>query len=109
MRYSNQSCFREQFRLLKRQFLQEGNLSFTDVLSREAIETAQQAINGRKDRIYTPLVPPGEQGHCLALILLLSGGPGNRVIGKPSISRSKRPKRLLHSLHNLLVLLSCQR
>ncbi len=56
MRYSTQNCFREQFRLLKRQFLQEGNLPFTDVLSRETIETALQAINGWKDRIYTPLV-----------------------------------------------------
>jgi len=56
MRHSTRSRFREQFRLLKRQFLQEGSLPFTDVLSRETFETALQAVGVWKDRIYTPLV-----------------------------------------------------
>lgn len=57
MRYSNQGWFREQFGFLKRQFLQEGNLPFTNVLSESTIAPALQAIDGCwKDRVYTPLV-----------------------------------------------------
>ena len=57
MRYSNQGWFREQFGFLRRQFLQEGDLPFTNVLSEEAIVPALEAIEGPwKDRVYTPLV-----------------------------------------------------
>ena len=37
MRYSNESSFRRQFNFLRRQFLQDGELPFTDVLSRETV------------------------------------------------------------------------
>ena len=48
---------RHQFRFLKRQFLQEGKLPFSDVLSAKSIARALQAIDGCwKDRIYSPLV-----------------------------------------------------
>ena len=57
MRYSNQGWFREQFGFLRRQFLQEGDLPFTSVLSEETITPALEAIDVVwKDRIYTPLV-----------------------------------------------------
>tara|TARA_R110002096_G_scaffold46119_1_gene123213 strand:+ start:224 stop:1642 length:1419 start_codon:yes stop_codon:yes gene_type:complete len=57
MRYSNQGWFREQFGFLKRQFLQEGDLPFTDILSEDTITPALEAIDASwKDRIYTPLV-----------------------------------------------------
>ena len=57
MRHSNQGWFREQFGFLKRQFLQEGDLPFTGVLSDKTIKQALNAIDfAWKDRVYTPLV-----------------------------------------------------
>ena len=62
MRYSNDRSFRRQFEFLRRQFLQEGDLPFADVLSRDtapqaldpqALDTIEGAWN---ERIYTPLV-----------------------------------------------------
>ncbi|TWU51676.1 hypothetical protein Poly59_32710 [Rubripirellula reticaptiva] len=57
MRYSSDRSFRRQFEFLRRQFLQEGELPFADVLSRD---TAQQALDtievAWNERIYTPLV-----------------------------------------------------
>ena len=57
MRYSSDRSFRRQFEFLRRQFLQEGELQFADVLSRE---TAQQALDtievAWNERIYTPVV-----------------------------------------------------
>lgn len=53
----NEGRIRHQFRFLRRQFLQEGQLPFTDVLSAESIAPALNAIDGCwKDRIYSPLV-----------------------------------------------------
>jgi hypothetical protein len=49
--------FREQARFLRRQFLQDGDLPFTDVLSEGIISQALTAINFVwLDRIYSPLV-----------------------------------------------------
>ncbi len=57
MSYSNQGWFREQFGFLKRQFVQEGDLPFADVLSEETVAPAFEELDGSwKDRIYTPLV-----------------------------------------------------
>ena len=57
MCFSSSVRLRQQVRFLQRQFLQEGDLPFTDVLS---IETVSQALTTAevvwKDRIYTPLV-----------------------------------------------------
>ena len=57
MQYSSEGSFQRQFNFLRRQFLQDGELPFTDGLSREtlseALETIQCAWN---DRVYTPLV-----------------------------------------------------
>jgi Transposase DDE domain len=57
MRHCNQGWFRQQVQFLRRQFLQDGDLPFTNVLSASLIEQALTAINGFwKDRIYSPLV-----------------------------------------------------
>jgi hypothetical protein len=57
MRYSNQGRFRREVRFLQHQFLQDGNLPFSDVLSSELIEQAMTALQARwVDCIYTPLV-----------------------------------------------------
>lgn len=57
MAYSNQGWFRQQVRFLRRQFLQDGDLPFSDVLSEEIVEQALTTINVFwMDRIYSPLV-----------------------------------------------------
>ena len=57
MRHCNQGRLREQFGFLKRQFLQEGELSFASVLSDELMQKALARIDFEwKDRVYTPLV-----------------------------------------------------
>ena len=44
MRYSNEGLFRRQFDFLKRQYLQDGDRLFTDVLSRETVQEALDTI-----------------------------------------------------------------
>ena len=57
MRYSNQGRFQQQVRFLRRQFLQDGELPFTNVLSEEVIAQSLMTIGSSwLDRIYTPLV-----------------------------------------------------
>ncbi len=57
MRLSNPTGLRHQVRFLQRQFLQEGGLPFTDVLSTDMVTQALTAAGvAWKDRIYTPLV-----------------------------------------------------
>jgi hypothetical protein len=57
MRHSNQGRFRHQVQFLRRQFLQDGDLPFTDVLSEDLVAKALSAVGVFwKDRIYTPLV-----------------------------------------------------
>jgi hypothetical protein len=57
MLFSNHGRFREQARFLRRQFLQDGDLPFTDVLSDGIVLQALTAINVVwLDRIYSPLV-----------------------------------------------------
>lgn len=57
MQCSNQGRFRQQVRFLQRQFLQEGELPFTDVLSADTVLQALTAAGVVwKDRVYTPLV-----------------------------------------------------
>ena len=56
VRYSNRRPFREQVRFLRRQFLQDGALPFTDVLTEEVIARALTALSGWLDRIFSPLV-----------------------------------------------------
>lgn len=57
MRYSNERLFQRQFSFLRRQFLQDGELAFGDVLSHETAATALDTIEAAwNERIYTPLV-----------------------------------------------------
>ena len=51
-----ESRFREQVDFLRRQFLQDGDLPFTDVLTEEVIAQALAALSGWLDRIFSPLV-----------------------------------------------------
>ena len=56
MRHSNRGPFRAQVNLLRRQFLQDGELPFTDVLTEEVLAQALAALTGWLDRIFSPLV-----------------------------------------------------
>ena len=57
MRYANQERFRQQVQFLRRQFLQDGDLPFTNVLSEEIVSQSLAALRVFwKDRIYSPLV-----------------------------------------------------
>src|SRR3954451_14984932 len=56
MPYSNPGAFREQANFLRRQFLPDGDLPFTNVLTEEVITQALAAITGWLDRIFSPLV-----------------------------------------------------
>src|SRR6476620_7629830 len=57
MSFSIRGRFREQVRFLQRQFLQDGELPFTDALSESAVAQALKALNVVwLDRVYSPLV-----------------------------------------------------
>jgi hypothetical protein len=57
MRSYNHGRFQQQASFLRRQFLQDGDLPFTDVLSEGIVSHALTAINVVwLDRIYSPLV-----------------------------------------------------
>src|SRR5690242_4199193 len=53
---SRRDRFRQQVGGLRRQFLQDGDLPFTDVLTEEVIAQALTAVTGWLDRIFSPLV-----------------------------------------------------
>src|SRR5262249_15435367 len=57
MPYSNQGRFREQARFLRRQFLQDGGLPLSNVLSEDVVAQSLTTISACWfDRIYSPLV-----------------------------------------------------
>src|SRR6476659_52211 len=57
MSFCNQGRFRQQVRFLQRQFLQGGDLPFTDVLTERSVTQALKALNVVwLDRVYSPLV-----------------------------------------------------
>jgi hypothetical protein len=56
MHHSNRSALRQQVSLLRSQFLQDGDLPFTDILTEEVIAQALTAVTGWLDRIFSPLV-----------------------------------------------------
>jgi hypothetical protein len=57
MRHSSQGRFRQQVSFLRRQYLQDGDLPFSNVLSEDLVERALTALDVFwMDRIYSPLV-----------------------------------------------------
>ena len=56
MRHSNRAALRDQVNFLRRQFLQDGDLPFTDVLTQGVIEQALATLTRWLDRIFSPLV-----------------------------------------------------
>src|SRR6516164_371029 len=56
VRYSNSGSVREQVDFLRRQFLQDGDLPFTDVLTEDVLTQALTAVGVWLDRVFSPLV-----------------------------------------------------
>jgi hypothetical protein len=56
VRYSNSGSVREQVGFLRQQFLQDGDLPFTDVLTEDVITQALTAVGVWLDRVFSPLV-----------------------------------------------------
>src|SRR2546423_13843102 len=56
MCHCNRGAFRDQLNSLRRQFLQDGDLPFTNVLTQEVSAQALAALTGWLDRIFSPLV-----------------------------------------------------
>src|SRR5262249_31749950 len=57
MRHCNQGRFQQQVRFLRRQYLQDGELPFSNILSEEVVAQALTALRAIWiDRIYSPLV-----------------------------------------------------
>jgi hypothetical protein len=56
MCHSSQERLRQQVQFLRRQFLQDGDLPFTNILTEEVIAQALTAVTGWLDRIFSPLV-----------------------------------------------------
>ena len=57
MRYCNQGRFRQQMRFLRQQFLQDGELPFSNVLSEGIVAQALASVELRwLDRVYSPLI-----------------------------------------------------
>ena len=55
-RHCSPGRFRQQVSFLRRQFLQDSELPFTDLLTEDVIVQALTVINGWLDRIFTSLV-----------------------------------------------------
>src|SRR3954470_7431331 len=56
MRRPHPRSFRAQASTLRRQFLQDGGLPFTDVLTDQLLSQALATVGGWLDRIFSPLV-----------------------------------------------------
>src|SRR6478672_3745588 len=56
MRYSQGGAFRDQVTVLRRQFLQDGGLPFTAVLTEEVIADALAGVGRWLDRVFSPVV-----------------------------------------------------
>ena len=59
MRQSHPRSLRDQATFLRRQFLQDGELSFTNVLTEDIIAQALATLGGWLDRIFSPWSPCG--------------------------------------------------
>ncbi|VTR95808.1 Transposase, IS4 family protein OS=Rhodopirellula sallentina SM41 GN=RSSM_03401 PE=4 SV=1 [Gemmata massiliana] len=71
MRRSHLRSFRTQANTLRRQFLQDGGLPFTDVLTDQILSQALATVGGWLDRVFSPLVTLWEVwAHVLAYNLI---------------------------------------
>src|SRR4051795_1678422 len=102
MCHPHRASYREQVSLLRRQFLQDGDLPFTDVLTEDVIEQALEAIGGWLDRIFSPLVTLwvflgqvlGADHFCRAAVARLIPPPlarGRRPCSAPTRPPPRRP------------------
>jgi Transposase DDE domain len=56
MRPPNRGAFRDQVNVLRRQFLQDGGLPFTDVLTEDVVTQSLAAVGRWLDRVFSPVV-----------------------------------------------------
>src|SRR3954466_503020 len=56
VRPPNRGAFRDQVNSLRRQFLQDGGLPFTDVLTEDVVTQARAAVGRWLDRVFSPVV-----------------------------------------------------
>ena len=56
MRHPHPGSFHRQATLLRRQFLQDGGLPFTDVLTEDVIRHALATVGRWMDRVFSPVV-----------------------------------------------------
>jgi hypothetical protein len=56
MRPPNRGAFRDQVNVLRRQFLQDGGLPFTDVLTEDVVAHALATVGRWLDRVFSPVV-----------------------------------------------------
>ncbi len=56
MSFRHAASIRDQLSTLRRQFLQDGDLPFTNILTEQLITQALATITGWLDRIFSPLV-----------------------------------------------------
>ena len=56
MRHSNRGAFHDQVNFLRQQFLQDGGLPFTDVLTQEVLTQALAAVGTWLNRVFSPVV-----------------------------------------------------
>ena len=59
MRHSRPGAFRDQATFLRRQFLQDGDFPFADVLTEDTLAQALATVGGWLDRVFSPLVTLG--------------------------------------------------
>src|ERR671935_2717520 len=108
VRYSNSGSVREQVGFLRRQFLQDGDLPFTDVLTEDVITPALAAVGRWLDRVFSPLVTlwvflgqvPGADHSCRAAVARLIAhrlGQGQRPCSAQTGAYCQARKRLPES------------
>ncbi|MDB5309940.1 MAG: Transposase domain protein [Gemmataceae bacterium] len=56
MRHSHPGSFRDHASFLRRPFLQDGDLPFTDILTEEVLAPALATVGGWLDRVFSPPV-----------------------------------------------------
>ena len=89
MRDFNQKRFRQQVRFLRRQFLQDGDLPFSDILSDQIVAQAMAAIGTVwLDRIYSPF--PVECRHACSRPMQKTAIHDVRSVGHTEVSCSER-------------------